>query len=143
GGEIERRDGRLTGILKENAINLVSSKVGDLTEGQLYAALERGQEKAHSMGITSMHTPEDMDTWEFMQNAHGAGRLSMRINFWIPVSRLDALCATRTRHGLGDHRLRISAVKLFTDGSLRGRTALMYDAYEGEPDNYGIEVTTE
>ncbi len=143
GGEIDRRDGRLSGILKETAIELVSSQTGDLTEAQRFAALERGQKKAHSMGITSMHTPEDMDTWEFMQVAHRAEKLSMRINFWVPVSSLDHHCSVRARHGLGDHRLRISAVKIFTDGSLGGRTALMYEPYEGEPDNLGIEVNTE
>jgi len=42
---------------------------------------------------------------------------------------------------LGDDRLRISAVKLFADGSLGGRTALMVDPYEGEPENRGICVT--
>ncbi len=143
GGEIERRDGRFTGILKETAIALVDAKIGPVTDAQRRAALDRAQAKAHSYGITSMHTPEDMNTWEFLQNAHAEGLLSMRVNFWIPVAALDDLCATRTRHGLGDHHLRISAVKVFMDGSLGGRTALMYDPYENEPDNRGIVVTDE
>lgn len=143
GGEIERRDGRFTGILKEKAIELVSAKIGPLTDAQRYAALTRAQAHAHALGITSMHTPEDLDTWEFLQKAHAQSLLSIRVNFWIPVAALDDLCATRTRHGLGDHRLRISAVKVFMDGSLGGRTALMYDPYENEPENFGIVVTDE
>lgn len=141
GGELERRDGRLTGVLKEDANELVERAIGDVTQEEWYAALQRAQSAAHSQGITAMHTPEYMDTWEFLQKAHSEELLTMRVNFWIPVAAIDDLCATRTRHGLGDHRLRISAVKVFMDGSLGGRTALMYDAYENEPGNIGIEVT--
>ena len=143
GGEIERRNGEATGILKENAIGIVSEQFGDVTEDRLYDAMNRAQATAQAQGITAMQTPEDMDTWEFLQKAHSRGLLSMRINFWIPVDALDDFIATRTGHGLGDQRLRISAVKIFTDGSLGGRTALMYDDYENEPGNRGIVVTSQ
>lgn len=141
GGEFERAGGRLTGILKETACSLVSKKVGPLTEKQRFAALEKAQKKAHALGITAMQTPEDLETWHFLQRAHAQGLLTMRVNFWMPVSALDDLCAAKITHGLGDHQLRISAIKIFTDGSLGGRTALMYDAYENEPANLGVEVT--
>ncbi len=141
GGELERKNGRLTGILKEEANELVYRAVGEITSAQWYAGLERAQEVAHSQGITAMHTPESLDTWEFIQKAHSEELLSMRVNFWIPVSALDHLTESRMRDGLGDDRLRIGAVKVFMDGSLGGRTALMYDPYEGEPDNIGIEIT--
>lgn len=140
GGEIEIRDGRLTGILKEDANDLVRRAIGETTESQWYEALDRAQAVAHSLGITSMQTPEYMPTWKFLQKVHAEERLSMRVNFWMPVAVLDELCATETQHGLGDLRLRISAVKAFMDGSLGGRTALMYDDYENEPGNIGIEV---
>ncbi|MER5423782.1 amidohydrolase [Streptosporangium roseum] len=40
--------------------------------------------------------------------------------------------------GLGDERLRIGPVKLFSDGSLIGRTAAMCCDYQGEPGNRGL-----
>lgn len=143
GGEFERKDGRLTGILKELAMDVVHEKIGEPSLKQRYEALEKAQAYAHSLGITAMQTPEDMDAWDFIQKAHGEGLLSMRVDFWIPVSVLDDLEALRVRHGLGDDRLRISAVKVFADGSLGGRTAQMYDDYENEPGNKGIIVTDE
>lgn len=141
GGEIERRDGRATGVLKETAIALVRERISAPTEADKLRALGRGQEIAHSLGLTTMHTPEDLDTWGFLQRAHQAGTLSMRVNFWIPAAALDSLETLQVRHGLGDDRLRITAVKLFSDGSLGGRTALMYQPYENEPGNCGIAVT--
>jgi predicted amidohydrolase YtcJ len=46
------------------------------------------------------------------------------------------------RGGFGDEFLRLGAIKIFTDGALGPRTADMFDPYDGEPDNRGIEVTT-
>lgn len=141
GGEIERREGRATGILKETAICLVSDRIGPPGEEQRLRALRRGQQLAHSLGLTGMQTPEDLDTWGFLQRARAADELSMRINFWIPAAAFDHLEGIQAQCGLGDERLRISAVKLFSDGSLGGRTALMYEPYEGEPENFGICVS--
>lgn len=140
GGEIERKNGSATGILKETAIALVLDRIGDPTEEQRLQALLAGQAIAHGMGITGMQTPEDLSTWNFLQKANSERHLTMRISFWIPVAALDHLVELQVRNGLGDDRLSIGAVKLFSDGSLGGRTALMYDCYEGEPDNFGICV---
>lgn len=145
GGEIERTkiNGRLqlTGIVKESAVSIVESRIPEWRESDWYRALDDGQRLAHSFGLTGMQTPEDLDTWDFLQRAHAGKCLTMRVNFWIPVAALEHLCELRVRDGYGDSRLRISAVKLFTDGSLGGRTALMYEPYEGEATNTGICVT--
>ncbi len=144
GGELERRaDGtgrQLTGILKENATSLVESRITKPGREDLLRALKAGQERAHSLGLTSVHTPEPLDTWDFLQTAHGEGLLTMRVQFLIPVAALEHLEGLRARHGLGDPMLRIAGVKMFTDGSLGGRTAWMYEPYEGEPGNTGICV---
>lgn len=142
GGEIERVNGVATGILKETAIDLVEDRIGPLTIEQRWQALERAQEYAHSLGITCMQTPEYMDAWKFLQVAHANHKLTMRVQFWMPVSHLDAMLASGISHDLGDDQLCISAVKVFADGSLGGRTAQMVEPYENEPDNYGIEVHT-
>ena len=42
------------------------------------------------------------------------------------------------RSGLGGDWLRVGGVKMFLDGALGSRTALMREPYEGEPDNRGI-----
>jgi predicted amidohydrolase YtcJ len=44
--------------------------------------------------------------------------------------------------GLGDHRLRIGPIKLFSDGSLIGRTAAVFEPFleDPRPDNLGLEM---
>jgi predicted amidohydrolase YtcJ len=145
GGEIERTgqngNRELTGILKETAISLIEQHVTRPSTDARLQAVRRGQKRAHSMGLTTLQTPEDLETWSFLQRFHLNDELTMRIHFWIPEAALDHLDELKIHSGFGDDFLRITAVKLFTDGSLGGRTALMYSPYENEPDNYGICVT--
>lgn len=144
GGEIEMRSagGGLepTGILKETAISLVHDRIPVPDAAEWRRAFDRGQRIAHQCGLTGMHTPEDLETFEFLQVMHREERLTMRVGFMIPCAAIGALEELRIAAGAGDDHLRISAVKLFSDGSLGGRTALMYEPYEGEPDNRGIRV---
>jgi hypothetical protein len=145
GGEIERSEHAarraLTGILKETAINIVESVIPHPSKEVSRHALAEGQQRAHSLGLTGVQTPEDLATWEFLQTEHAAGHLTMRISFWMPANAIDHLYGMRARAGLGDNTLGIGAVKLFTDGSLGGRTAWMRDPFDGEPGNLGICVT--
>ena len=145
GGEIEHdpATGRPTGILKENALTLVERCIPPPTEERRRRAFAQGQQAAFAMGLTGVHAPESADDFAFLQKMNAEGSLRMRVGFMIPVSTLDAARELKLGPGLGDRRLRIIAVKMFADGSLGGRTALMYEGYDGEPGNLGIETMTE
>jgi predicted amidohydrolase YtcJ len=45
--------------------------------------------------------------------------------------------------GFGDDWLRLDTVKFLPDGGVGDRTALMFEPYDGEPENYGQFVITE
>jgi predicted amidohydrolase YtcJ len=51
---------------------------------------------------------------------------------------LDDLVSLGIRTGFGDEWVRIGPAKLFSDGSIGGRTARMHAPYEGEPENFGL-----
>jgi predicted amidohydrolase YtcJ len=51
---------------------------------------------------------------------------------------LDDLVSLGIRTGFGDAWVRIGPAKLFSDGSIGGRTARMHAPYEGQPDNHGL-----
>ena len=142
GGEIERdAAGALTGILKENAMALVERHIPPPTHADRVVALRRAQKTAHSLGLTGIQSPEYLDSWDFLQQACASGDLTLRVDFWLPLSSLPMVEALKLRHGLGSNMLRIAAIKAFVDGSLGGRTALMHEAFEEEPGNFGIAVT--
>jgi predicted amidohydrolase YtcJ len=67
------------------------------------------------------------------------GELKTRTYLMMMIDEmLDAMLALGIQTGYGDPWLRIGPAKLFSDGSLGGRTARMKEHYDGEPDNFGL-----
>ena len=54
GGEIETKNGRLTGILIDNAVDLVSSKIPSPTPAKLKEALMEAQKNCFAVGLTTI-----------------------------------------------------------------------------------------
>src|SRR5206468_4508245 len=54
GGQIETKNGKLTGILVDNAVGLVSSKIPSLSAAQLSKALLDAQQACFAVGLTSL-----------------------------------------------------------------------------------------
>lgn len=146
GGAIYRRevDGNveLTGILAEDAVGRAEAALPPPSLPTKRQAFVQAQLRAHALGIVAIHTPEDLDTFDFYQQMHSDGLLRLRVAFYAPAADLDALLATRLRYGFGDDWLFLAGVKIFADGSLGGRTAWLYHPYENEPDSVGTPVRT-
>lgn len=144
GGEIERDPvtGEPTGILKELAMGLVFRLLREPTPAEAVDAVKLAMRKVHSMGIVGVHNMEGAVALRALQEVREAGELKLRVVQQIPIADIDAAIQLGIRSGYGDEWLRFGAVKIFADGSLGARSALMIDPYEGEPHNYGIAVTT-
>lgn len=148
--------GRPTGLLQERAQELVAGLVRPYPVEVLAGAIGRACEVYLSEGITSVteagigggwigHTPVELAAY---QAARDSGRLGVRTELMIASDVLHPLAAHAgdglelgldlgIRTGFGDDWLRIGAMKIFTDGSLIGRTAAMHEDYEGTPGDRG------
>jgi predicted amidohydrolase YtcJ len=148
--------GRPTGLLQETAQQLVTGLVRPYPVAVLADAIDRAGARYLSEGITSVteagigggwigQTPVELAAY---QTARDTGRLRVRVELMIASDVLHPLAAHRDdgldlgldlgiRTGFGDDWLRIGAMKIFTDGSLVGRTAAMTDDYEGLPGDRG------
>lgn len=148
GGLIEKRDGRLTGLLAETAREPVLAVLPRADIEALVGFIERGGRDLLAHGITScMEAAVGIrDGWLEMQayqKAHRENRLPLRVyaclmgdvtRNLLPEAEAAGMCT-----GGGDARLRIGPVKIFTDGSAGGRTAAMTKPYlGGGPDDKGI-----
>lgn len=65
------------------------------------------------------------------QDARDAGELMGRFYTHIDYGRLDEMIAAGVHTGFGDEWVRVGAVKLFADGSISERTALLSEPYSG------------
>jgi predicted amidohydrolase YtcJ len=142
GGTIVRdAAGRPTGILKDEAQNLIYAVMPDPTEGELDRALDAAARFAVEHGVTHV---TDMGTWaglETYRRAAAAGRLPLRIYAAVPIATWRRLVEFVARHGRGDDRLAWGAVKGFVDGSLGSTTAWFYQPYADDPTTSGLTVT--
>lgn len=72
------------------------------------------------------------------QDARDAGELTGRFYTHIDFSDLDKMIDAGVHTGFGDEWVRVGAVKLFADGSISERTALLSEPYVGLGDYRGI-----
>lgn len=142
GGSI-KRDGRgePTGILFEDpAMKLVNDHVPASTVEQLVSWMDAAQANVLRMGLTGFHDFDDPTCMEALQVMRERDELGLRVVKQINQEWFEHALELGIRSGFGDDWLRFGGLKLFADGALGSRTALMIEAYEGEPDNYGIAV---
>jgi predicted amidohydrolase YtcJ len=140
--------GRPTGLLEEQAQQLVGALVSPHPVSELADAIDRAGARYLSEGITSCteagigggwigQSPVELAAY---QAARDSGRLRVRTELMIasdvlhpldshPGDDLELGLDLGLRTGFGDDWLRLGAMKIFTDGSLVGRTAAMHDAY--------------
>jgi predicted amidohydrolase YtcJ len=140
-GLIQRdADGEPTGILIEGAMRPVREAIPVPTPQGVDTALRAGMREANRLGLTSVGSMEGPDALIALQRLRAAGGMTLRIYQSIPADLLDHAIAVGLHTGFGDEWLRLGHLKIFSDGALGSRSALMLEPYAGEPDNYGIAV---
>jgi len=144
GGEIVRdADGRLTGILKDNAMLLVQKAIPAPTERQLDTYLDAAMRYVAEHGVTTVHDMYDNveDGWQGLdtyRRAQARGALITRIYAVTPLAEWPRLRDEVAKHGHGDEWLRVGGVKGFMDGSLGSHTAAMLEPFSDTPDESGF-----
>ncbi len=141
GGQIARDDtGAATGILLETALELVDNCIPRPTGDQLADMMRDAQALAHQSGLTMIHDFDDPSCLVALQILRERGELGLRVVKQVNQAWLDAALESGIRRNFGDDWIRIGALKLFADGALGPKTALMFEPYQGEPDNFGMPV---
>ncbi len=147
GGHIDRdAHGRPTGLLQERAQAAVFNAMPPPGEDDLVQAIEDGGRLLIERGITAamdagVGMRAGIAEYDAYQRARAEGRLPVRAYLCFvggPGGAAEAAQARGLKTGMGDSRLRIGPVKIFTDGSAGGRTAAMTEPYRGDGDERGI-----
>lgn len=139
GGRIVRdAAGAPTGVLLEHAARLVVAHLPEPTPAEVQTALTEAQAELHRLGITGVHSVEPTGLADFGRMIE-VDRLRLRVLQAVPLVALDAALAVGLRSGFGGPWLRVGGVKMFLDGALGSRTALLREPYEGSTDR-GVET---
>lgn len=139
----EGETGKPTGILKDEAMDLVFNVVPEFSEEELDEALKRAMDFAVSMGVTQVH---DMCSWRDFETYYRAkkkGVLKLRIYPFVWYEEWEKLIQYIIEHGKGNDWLRWGGVKGMIDGSLGSRTAWMHRPYLDDPSTMGLVVESD
>ena len=148
--------GRPTGLLEERAQELVGNLTHPYPLATLTDAVDAAGRRYLAEGITSVteagvgggwigQSPVELAAYV---NARDQGRLHVRVELMVisdafhplgahPSDGIETGIDLGLRTGFGDDWLRLGPMKIFTDGSLVGRTAAMSAPFEGDPGNSG------
>lgn len=142
GGEIVRdASGELTGVFKDNAMELVGTKLPAIPAAQEDKALAAAMAYVASYGVTSVHSMGSWNDLAVFTRARRSDRMRTRIYAVTPMADWMQLRDTVAARGRGDDWLRIGGVKGFADGSLGSHTAAMFDGFTDKPTDTGFFVT--
>lgn len=142
GGTIDHdAGGEPTGVVREAAEEMVRTAKAPLTVDEMKDALVRGGNAFLASGVTSTAEAGVSNPTQFRayQQLWASGTLPIRTYLMMMMDEtLDPLVQLGATPGFGDDWLQIGLVKLFSDGSIGGRTSRMHQPFEGEPENVGL-----
>lgn len=147
GGRIVRDDaGGPTGVLIDNAVNLVSNVIPapgpDEVDDWLRAAIRH----CNALGLVGVHdagtTAGDLAS---LQRLHRSGDLTLNVYCMLSTEDVDlAWTEERVRAGPRTEaggRVVVRAIKLYADGALGSRGAALLEPYADDPGNTGLLLT--
>lgn len=153
GGLIEQQNGKITGMLAENAQDLVRAVIPEPSEEQIIEAIEDGGNMLLSYGITSCMDAAVGQIAGYKEiRAYNIAKRDNRlpVRTWLvllgdPGKSVVPQCyESGLVSGVGDDMLTIGAVKLFLDGSAGGKTAWMSVPYHGDDvNNIGVQILSD
>lgn len=147
GGRIERIPGthKPAGVLVDNAMALIDSKVPPPRPQDRDLALYKAQELLEHNGVTAVgDMSSTIDDWMAYRRAGDAGRLQIRIMSYVEtVPDMILIGGTAPTPWLYDDRLRLEGLgEIYYDGALGSRGALLKAPYADDPANSGNRRTT-
>jgi predicted amidohydrolase YtcJ len=139
GGTIVRDEaGEPTGILKDNAENLVDAVVPAPSREMNLRAARAALQEAARFGVTTIQDNSVVDALPTYQELRARGELTARIYVWRYVESLGPLREAGVVTGLGDDWVRLGALKILSDGSMGSGTAAFFEPYADDAKTTGL-----
>lgn len=156
GGEIRKdKEGKLTGVISENALNLIFSVIPVPDDSEIATAASHFSTYLAERGLTSFHGVINGDI-RFKSDHSDSDELSLYRATQMNISQdCSAYIETDYREKaleIGDlalqnssssSKFKIGGLKLYLDGSFGARTACMFEPFTDAPETCGFCVIEE
>jgi predicted amidohydrolase YtcJ len=142
GGKIIRnKSGDPTGVLVDNAINLIEKYMPEKTKAENEKALRLALEEIARLGMTSVHDAGiTLSSYNMYKEFADKNELSTRVYAMIGGAGVDfdLISEKGLLKNYAQDRLFVQSVKLYQDGALGSRGAAMIHPYSDDPVNSGL-----
>ncbi|OFX89127.1 MAG: amidohydrolase [Bacteroidetes bacterium GWF2_33_16] len=140
GGKIILQNGQPTGVLIDNAMNLVEKFIPEVYTESVIKALEQGEQNCFAAGLTSVGdaglTKKEVLLIDSLQKNN---KMHMRINAMLTPT--DETLDYFIKNGIyKTDYLNVRSIKLYADGALGSRGAALIEPYSDDPGNDGLIV---
>lgn len=143
GGEILLKNGKPTGILIDKAADMIDAIIPEADPGVKNNALLKAQEDCFEVGLTSLSDAGlDFETVLFIDSLQASGNLKIRINAMLSPTEGN-LSGFVKKGPFQKDRLTVNSIKLYADGALGSRGALLLEPYSDNPGKVGLQMSTE
>ncbi|MBI2270947.1 MAG: amidohydrolase [Bacteroidetes bacterium] len=138
GGIVEVKNGKLTGILIDNAIDLVEKAIPEPAVKQNFEAILAAQNNCFAVGLTTVDDAGlSKNIVMLIDSMHKSGDLKMRI--YAMLTSNDENLDYYLQHGpYKTERLNVSSFKFYADGALGSRGACLLQPYSDRPGQNGF-----
>lgn len=138
GGEIILKNGQPTGLLIDNALDIIAKMIPPPNEVEQRKGLQLAEANCFAVGLTSVHDAGlGKETIDLIDQMQQDGDLHMRINAMLSPSEAN-LNSYLVKGTYSTDYLTVRSVKLYADGAIGSRGARMIEAYSDDPGNVGL-----
>lgn len=142
GGEIIKKNGKITGVLIDNAMSLVYNIVPQETEKEAIQALKDAENYCFNLGLTTVDDAGiNKETIDLIDSLQQIGELKIRVYAMVSASEKNLDYYLKTGIFKSD-RLNVSSFKVYADGALGSRGAALKKPYNDRENHFGTLVTS-
>jgi predicted amidohydrolase YtcJ len=142
GGLLEVRNGKPTGLLVDNAVDVFQKIFDEADEATKRKALLDAQADCFAKGLTMVcDAGLDVGTILLIQRMQREGTLKMRV-YAMVADRPENLDHFAKSGPIIEDRLVVRSVKVYADGALGSRGALLKEPYSDQDGHHGLQLAT-
>ena len=138
GGDIVEKNGKLTGLLIDNAVELVNNKIPAVDAAKAKKIFLDAQKNCFAAGLTTVDDCGlDYDAVEFIEKLQADKSLKMRLYVMLSDNEKNFDWLVK-RGAIKTDRLNVRAFKVYADGALGSRGACLMHPYSDMPSKSGF-----
>ncbi|MEQ1798635.1 MAG: amidohydrolase [Lacibacter sp.] len=138
GGDVILKDGKPTGVLIDNAVDLVSANIPPATDQQIKEGLIAAQKNCFAVGLTTIDDCGlSYENVLQIEKANQSGELKMRLYVMLSDAK-NNYDAIFKRGMIKTDRLNVRSFKVYADGALGSRGACLLQPYADKPGHLGF-----